>query len=227
MGAYEGRQWPPLDASPREKALWMGAVQGLWGLELGATIAEALQWRYAAGRPGSSGPLSSAPRRQHPHTWVPRLQSLWMGVIGASPRRYMDGHFFGPQYVFWHAWSVAADASASPLLYFEGLCSTRWGGGGGGRTQNGCGQRGTGHRQRGGMCPLRASRHVAGGGQRALSQAWWVLLPTPTKVAATSRQPAGLARLPSSHHAAMAYAEVRRLAVGFKEGAAAHIQAGG
>ena len=64
-------------------------------------------------------------------------------------------------------------------------------------------------------------------GLPTLSEAWWVLLPGPAQVAATHGQPTGLARLPAGHHTATAHAEVRRLAGGFEEGAAAQIQAAG
>ena len=72
MGAYEGRQRPPLDASHRWKALWLGWVGGRWGPELGdmgATIAAALEWRYPAGAAWFVRAPCFGPReRQHPHT---------------------------------------------------------------------------------------------------------------------------------------------------------------
>ena len=62
-------------------------------------------------------------------------------------------------------------------------------------------------------------------GMPAVTDAWWVLLPTPAQVAATRGQPAALARLPAGHHAFAAYAEVRRPAGGYEEGAPAELHA--
>ena len=56
IGAYEGWHWPPVNAPTREAGVWLGAVTGLLGPELGATgarIMDALPW---TARPGFPGP---------------------------------------------------------------------------------------------------------------------------------------------------------------------------
>ena len=111
-----------------------------------------------------------------------------METTGTTPRRYPNGHLYGPQDVFWRAWSAAAGASPPcRSVYFEGLCTTQWAGGGGGaawiaRTDstNGAGS----STMRWTVPP---SSPTARGRRR--------LLPTPR---------AGLARLPAGHYTAAA-----------------------